>query len=63
MVVQCCVCKSIRENGAWHKPSRIERLLRGASHGYCPECASLAYAEIRALHAAKVPAQTAKASG
>ncbi len=46
MVVQCCVCQKIRLNGTW-----LDRELpcspEDVSHGYCPECAAEAFAEIR----------------
>ncbi len=45
MVVQCCVCKKIRENDSW-----VEATFyfdpEEASHGYCPACSAQALAEI-----------------
>jgi len=45
MIVQCCVCGKVRrEDGAWdpadqHPSEKI-------SHGYCPDCAREAFANI-----------------
>lgn len=36
MVVQCCVCKSIRDSGKWKKKPVSEG--QQVSHTYCPHC-------------------------
>jgi hypothetical protein len=37
MVIQCCVCEKIREDGQWaHNPAA--RLRERVSHSYCPHC-------------------------
>jgi hypothetical protein len=54
MVVQCCQCKKIRVTAShnsrtgWIDGRNIEILPAEISHGYCPACASKAFAEIRA---------------
>ena len=36
MIVQCCVCKKVRDdNGDWVNPPRN---LQEATHTYCPTC-------------------------
>lgn len=45
MVVQCCVCHKVRENGKWLKPSEAPNP-ELCSHGYCPVCAAEAFAEV-----------------
>ncbi len=48
MTVQCCVCKRVREGKAWYVMNVPEQALAPISHGYCPVCASRAFAELRA---------------
>ena len=46
MIVQCCVCKKIRQDGGWVEPKKWLDP-ENVSHGYCPACAAEAFAEIR----------------
>lgn len=48
MEVQCCVCKKIRTSGKWVIRPRSGVIASETSHGYCPDCAEAASAEIRA---------------
>jgi hypothetical protein len=43
MITQCCQCRRVRQEGAWIEPS--ESMLNNArvSHGYCPDCALVAF--------------------
>lgn len=50
MVVQCCVCKRIRENNSWAKPTLPLTNEKAMSHGYCPNCADEAFREVREYH-------------
>jgi len=52
MMVQCCVCRKIRRPEGWVDPPVQPNLLKEASHGYCPDCAKQAYAEVEAARAA-----------
>lgn len=54
MMVQCCVCKRIRQGDAWTDASEAENG-REVSHGYCPACAEAAFAEIRRAGSALAP--------
>lgn len=45
MVVQCCVCKKIRLNSEWVKPSKEQLYNEKISHTYCPACAHKALTE------------------
>jgi hypothetical protein len=47
MEVQCCVCKKFRNGGRWVSLQKKDLPSRGISHGYCPKCADVAFAEIR----------------
>lgn len=47
MIVQCCVCKKIRIDQSWRMPRGHFLPSEHISHGYCPECASQAYAKLR----------------
>lgn len=51
MIVQCCVCRRVRENGAWVAPP--ESANDEISHGYCPACSERIFAEIRERRCAK----------
>ncbi|MDZ4859270.1 MAG: hypothetical protein SGI88_09805 [Candidatus Hydrogenedentes bacterium] len=47
MIVQCCVCEKVREDGQWFalgKPVNHHETL--VSHGYCPGCAAEAFGEL-----------------
>jgi len=45
MVVQCCVCKKVRQtDGSWTEQSVEGR--RDISHGYCPDCFDLHFPEM-----------------
>jgi len=45
MIVQCCVCKKIRqEDNSWKIPVKGER---GESHAYCPICKTSVLQEIK----------------
>jgi hypothetical protein len=46
MVVQCCVCRKVRDGSRWNKPPKGHHP-ETVSHGYCPVCAAEAFAEIR----------------
>ncbi len=46
MIVQCCVCRKIRQDGGWVEPKKWLDP-ENVSHGYCPACAAEAFAEIR----------------
>lgn len=46
MVVQCCVCKRIRNGAEWGS-ANLRVLAEEVSHGYCPECANKAFEAIR----------------
>jgi hypothetical protein len=48
MVVQCCVCKKVRQqSGIWIRTNLSAEAARETSHGYCPRCAETAFSEIR----------------
>ena len=36
MVVQCCMCKKVRNRGKWIRLAGLS--LAYASHTYCPDC-------------------------
>lgn len=46
MIVQCCVCRKIREAEEWVEPSGTPYSPGEVSHGYCPPCAAQAFAEL-----------------
>jgi hypothetical protein len=56
MVVQCCVCKKVRDGLEW-KSSSLRVLVEEVSHGYCPECASQAFEAIRRYRIANATEQ------
>jgi len=48
MTVQCCSCKKIRDGKQWVDARESELPAgEGISHGYCPVCATRAFAAIR----------------
>ncbi len=47
MVLVCCVCHRVKQDGDWVDKSVPEGEL--ASHGYCPDCASIARVELALL--------------
>ena len=49
MKVQCCVCKKVREGGQWDYPAQALPSELEVSHGYCPECAAEAFAQLTAM--------------
>lgn len=59
MLVQCCVCKKVREAGRWKESSDIDIGDRDFSHGYCPPCAAQVFAEIRNRHKDEIVARQA----
>lgn len=61
MIVQCCVCKKTRDNGKWAYPDAPIMDEHSVSHGYCPECAAQAFAQL-AASAPKRAKKTAKNS-
>jgi hypothetical protein len=48
MIIQCCACKRVREEGGWVEVAEPERVARRASHGYCPACAAKAVEDANA---------------
>lgn len=60
MIVQCCVCKKVRDQGEWIAPDKTAAPnVNELSHGYCPVCAAKAFDEIRAwLSENKRPARS-----
>jgi len=46
MIVQCCVCKKVRENGLWTFTDQVALDRQNVSHGYCPQCAANAFAQL-----------------
>lgn len=53
MVVQCCLCKRIRDQHRWVEEPARGLASENVSHGYCPTCAAKAFAEVRAFAADK----------
>lgn len=49
MIVQCCLCKKVRQGKQWVIANPSDLADAHVSHGYCPACAAQAFAEIRAL--------------
>jgi hypothetical protein len=49
MVVQCCLCKRVRNGREWAEPVVSEVADGDVSHGYCPVCAAKAFEEIEDL--------------
>lgn len=39
MILQCCVCKKVREGDQWVEPAHEIAAGAPVSHGYCPDCA------------------------
>ena len=60
MIVQCCVCKQVRNEKGWVPPDR-QASVKDISHGYCPECAQRAFEAIRRYHALKNAAKSVAA--
>jgi len=48
MIIQCCACLRVRDNGNWERLEKPRVLEENTSHGYCPSCAQAAFAEIKA---------------
>jgi hypothetical protein len=59
MKVQCCQCKRIRVGDQWMQNHAA--LILGASHTYCPVCASAASIEIFDFHASRASLQDCQA--
>ena len=53
MVIQCCVCRRVRDGGQWTSQS-LRVFQEEVSHGYCPECAEKAFADIRKMRSASL---------
>ena len=49
IIVQCCQCKRVREDGEWVGIPAAEVEKCAVSHGYCPECAAQAFEELHNL--------------
>lgn len=47
MTTQCCVCGKIRQEGQWAVPAPDSLDKGDITHGYCPECAAQAMAEVQ----------------
>ncbi|MCP4642653.1 MAG: hypothetical protein GY851_19565 [bacterium] len=47
MIVQCCVCKKVRQRDeSWRALEQALPDKAAVSHGYCPVCAAKAFDEI-----------------
>lgn len=46
MIVQCCVCHRVRDEGDWVESLAVLDQSK-ISHGYCPRCAAQAYEQVR----------------
>ncbi|MBI5091844.1 MAG: hypothetical protein HZB26_05290 [Candidatus Hydrogenedentes bacterium] len=46
MTKQCCVCKKVNTGATWITVAYPESAAAHASHGYCPTCAAVAFAEV-----------------
>ena len=53
MKIQCCVCKKVKQGDTWTTVAHPEVVAAHASHGYCPTCAAVAFAEIEQIAAAR----------
>jgi len=53
MVVQCCLCKRVRNGKLWAEPLPEEIVEGDISHGYCPACAAKAFLEVEELLSAR----------
>ena len=38
MIVQCCVCQKLREDGVWVRKVVPPEEVKTISHTYCPSC-------------------------
>ncbi|HOW96931.1 MAG TPA: hypothetical protein P5567_10065 [Kiritimatiellia bacterium] len=58
VVGKCCVCGSVRREGRWEAPDRLEAEDAFYTHGYCPACLNRALTELALidLHLASWPA-------
>lgn len=64
MIVQCCVCEKVREDGRWFVLAKpVDPHETAISHGYCPSCADEAFGALyrrakarEAAHMEVVPA-------
>lgn len=62
MIVQCCVCEKVREDGRWFVlATPVDHHETLVSHGYCPECADEAFGELyrRAMARSEVSSMNA----
>ena len=55
MVIQCCVCRKIRQGTSWVAAQQTPQNRNEVSHSYCPECAKRAIEEIRSQSKPLVP--------
>jgi hypothetical protein len=60
MVIQCCVCKKVRNGSAWAKTTVSDSHECDVSHGYCPVCAKKAFAEIKEDYASRRTEESVK---
>jgi hypothetical protein len=44
MVIECCGCKRVREEGEWKRPAVVPA--DSISHTYCPACLATAQAQM-----------------
>jgi len=49
IVVKCCACRRVREDGHWLFPQNIPERNSIYSHTYCPACLKDAYATLDVL--------------
>ena len=49
MKIQCCKCNRFKAGDRWVLKAPPMRKDERVSHGYCPECATKAFEEIREL--------------
>jgi len=53
MEIQCCVCWKVRTGSTWTAVDHPELVAVHASHGYCPTCASAAFAGLAKVAASR----------
>jgi hypothetical protein len=51
VVIQCCVCLRVRQGNRWTSVAKPYKVMRRASHTYCPRCMKESFGSIKKCRA------------
>ncbi len=51
VIIQCCVCLRVRQGNKWTSVAKPYKVMRHASHTYCPKCMKESFGSLKKCRA------------